>query len=155
MLKATKTLLYLMPLFLITACIHKLPVPLASPEEDAIAKNFKVSADKSSLYIVREKRHVGWAQNFSFIVDEEIVGELENASFALVEVSPGEHVIKALGRWQNDDEIEFKIITVKGEMYFVNMYPSMGWVEGVINYELLDKQKGKEFVVQYKRVLTK
>jgi hypothetical protein len=142
-------------LFFLTSCASKLPVPMASSEEDAIAKQFQTSPDRSSLYIVREERHVGHLQNIGFMIDNKVVGELENASFALVEVSPGKHVIKALGRWQNDDEIEFIVNTEKGKMYFVNMYPSMGWTKAVINYEVLDKEKGKELVVQYKRVMAR
>jgi hypothetical protein len=126
-------------------------VPLAPPELDAAAKQFKPHPTKAIIYIVRPGAFAGAAINITPIFDQKILGALKGGTYAVVEVEPGPHQVALFG---GENMGAVNIQAEAGRLYFVRVQPGIGvWAPQVL-VELLSEEQGKEFVSVGQRAQT-
>ena len=146
----TAIILGSMMLFLLTSCATN--VPMASLEQDMMAKKFHAPSDNALMYVIRPSIHTGWMMNIPVMVDRLALGNLKNGSYALMPVAPGEHVISWMGNFEGDSFLKLK--TEPGKLYFIKMYLSMGWAAAKINMETMSEDEGKKLVDEYELIET-
>ena len=126
-------------------------VPLAPPELDAAAKEFRPHPDKAIIYIVRPGAFTGAAINITPVFDQKILGALKGGTYAVVEVEPGPHQVALFG---GENMGAVSLHAEAGRLYFVRVQPGMGvWASQVL-VEQLSEEQGKEFVRVGKRAQT-
>jgi len=115
--------LYLLPITIIFALtvMSCSAVPLAKPEQDAMAKSFSVEADKSNIYIYRNETE-NFNSEMAVDIDGKHVGATSQRTFIVSSVQPGKHTIAAHG--ENVSRIE--ITTEAGKNYFVWLEVTVG-----------------------------
>lgn len=113
-------------------------VPLATPEQDTMAKTFSVEADKSTIYIFRNETE-NFNSEMAVEIDNKHVGGTSQRTFIVSSVQPGNHTITAHG--ENKSEIE--ITTEAGKNYFVWLEVTIGAFIPRANLHLVDQKTGK------------
>jgi hypothetical protein len=141
-------LLSVLMIWLCSACAS---VPLAPPELDAAAKEFRPRPEKAIIYIVRPGAFTGAAINITPVFDQKILGALKGGTYAVVEVEPGPHQVALFGG-ENMGAVNLQ--AEAGRLYFVRVQPGMGiWASQVL-VEQLSEEQGKEFVRVGRRAQT-
>lgn len=122
-------------------------VPMASPDQDAKAKQFTASSDKANIYIYRNES-MGSAIKMPLLLDGMSVGDTVAKSYILKEVSPGSHNI--VSKTENDATLNIQ--TEAGKNYFVWQEVKMGaWAAGSALHQV-DTTKGQAAVKECKLV---
>ncbi len=116
--------------FLVSACASK---NLTTREDDGLAKLFNPPADKSYIYVVRERAIRGQAIHMSISLDREVVGAIQNNTYVLLETTPGEHKIEVGNSVSNEKlKVDFlsptniDLETLPGRVYFIAGNLTMG-----------------------------
>jgi uncharacterized protein DUF2846 len=123
-------------------------VPMASDNEDVLAKSFPTpSVGKSGLYIYRDSI-VGGALKKNIYVDGEMIGESAPNMYFYKLVPAGEH---KLGTESEFSENYLSILTEPEKNYFIRNYIKMGLFVGGANLEQVEESKGKQAVLGLKR----
>jgi hypothetical protein len=90
-------------------------VPLESPARDAQAKQFiPPAAGKAHVYIMRSRVLEPMTKS-EISVDGKVVGDIAPMTYLLLELAPGEHVIKA----RADQDYETRLSVSEGGTYFI------------------------------------
>jgi len=139
-----------MVLFLCASCAVN--VQMASHEQDVLAKTFQAPSDKSLIYLIRISKFTGSMLVVPPVVDRLAVGNLKNGSYAVVEVTPGKHVISVMDTFEGNSII--KIDTEAGKLYFIKMHISTGWAAPKITLEAINEDEGRKLVNEYELIET-
>ena len=151
MRKSNKLVLLLLALSMIflTGCVAK---NLASKDLDRSAKSFNPTADKSFIYVMRSSYHGDWHMAVS--LDGKSVGTIRNKTFILLEVLPGNHIIRL---WLRPDYIDgaapdIELETLPGRSYFLSarftMAAGMLFNVDTVNVEILSEEVGKDLILR-------
>lgn len=140
--------LYGVLLLMVTSCVS---VPLAPVEEDTTAKQFSPAQGKCLVYVVRPSKVTGGGITITPVVDKQMVGALKAETYAVVEVSPGKHVV-ALGGSGMETSAAVTIEAEAGNVYFVQVYPKMGMFAARAGVEQISEEEGKKLVQQSKLI---
>ncbi len=154
-MRKTNVTLFVMVLFVfvLSGCGGYHNLGKTSDVLDSEAKKFEPIPEKSKLYIVRPSRFGGVGIYISPIVDRMVKGNLLSGSYLMLELLPGGHEISAAGNI-NDPPV-VTIDAKAGQLYFVEMHPTMGVMIPGLHNELIDPDQGIELVrdcVRYKAV---
>lgn len=129
-------------LILLNGCAS---VPMASLEEDSIAKKYQVSNDKSMIYLFRNE-NFGGALPLTVSIDEQIAGQTAPYTYFVWEVIPGEHLIKSFA----EDVSSLLLVAQPGKAHFVRQEVKMGmWMARSQLYEV-SEQDGRDAVNECK-----
>ena len=128
----------------VTGCAS---VPMASPEQDAKAKTFKVQQGKANIYIYRNES-MGSAVKMPVLVDGKMVGDTVAKTYILTTVNPGKHTI--LSKTENDSTLD--IMAERGKNYFVWQEVKMGAWSARSKLQLVDEATGKKGVADSKLI---
>ena len=105
-------LLALLASLLIAACAS---TPEASPDRDALAKEFLTHPASATIYVYRSPFNHLDADTVLY-VDGRIIGATRPGAFFRLDVNPGRHVLHGNGI----DLGEFELNTRPGQIYFVS-----------------------------------
>jgi len=97
-------------------------IPLASPKEDEIAKQFHPSSDHAVIYVFRDQAFVGSAVAASLFIDGKLTGGINDHDFRTIEVEPGKHQLSATSN--TGVVATLPIEAQAGQLYFVR---ATGW----------------------------
>ena len=125
-------------------------VQYASAPQDALAKSFRPINDKALVYVFR-KGYWGYTQTVPVMVDSRFVGATGAASYLVVKVSPGDHLISAT------TPESFSGVDIKaepGKLYFIHMNVYTGFTCMRAAMEKVGEREGKEAVLKYQQVRT-
>jgi hypothetical protein len=79
-------------------------VPMARPEMDLAAKQFRTTPGKTNLYVFRDKS-LGAAIKMSLILDGGLLGDTAAKTFLLTTVAPGSHTL--VSKTEQDARLDF------------------------------------------------
>ena len=128
-----------------TECIA---VPLASMEQDAVAKTFCASAsDKAKVYIVRSYT-IEPKTKTEISVDGEFFAELAPLTYAVFDLDPGTHQLKA----HTDHDFWITLELKPGKTYYINHQLTLlfNTVKGAL--KMMDEEDGQAAVLRTKLV---
>jgi hypothetical protein len=86
---------------LATACAS---VPMASPELDRAAKEFRTTPGRSNLYLFRDES-IGGAVKMTVLLDGQLFGDTAAKTFLVATIAPGKHVL--MSKTENDAQLDF------------------------------------------------
>lgn len=121
---------------------------MADTSADTTAKTFKVSANKSGIYIYRNET-MGAAIIMDLFIDGRPLGQTGAQTYAYVEVDPGMH--KILSKAENEDLLELN--TLAGKLYYVWQEVKMGLMYARNKLSLVDEKTGQASVMESKLIL--
>jgi len=140
MLKPILTLTLLINVVVFSGCAS---VPMASPEEDAAAKQFPAPPEnKSGLYVYRNT-FVGQALKKTVYLDGAMIGETANKVYFYNLIDPGQHILSTESEF-SDNSINFNAI--EGENHFAEQYIKMGVFVGGANLQMVSEGEGQSAV---------
>ncbi len=119
-------------------------VPLASENEDALAKQFALPAgDGGTLYLVRPYTTAARKKSRVYI-DEKFIAELAPMSYLAFHLGSGLHRVKL----QTEDAVDTPLQIDSGKNYFLEYDLSL-WL-GVLSgqLELLNAERGQAMILQ-------
>lgn len=112
-------------------------IPLASPKEDEIAKQFRPSSDHAVIYVFRDQVLAGSAIAATLFVDGKLTGGINDHDFRMIEVEPGKHQLSATSN--TGVVAALPIEAQPGQLYFVR---ATGWPRLM----LVSSEEGKKQV---------
>ena len=125
---------------LVSACAS---VPMAPPEADRLAKEFRTTPGQSNLYVFRDES-IGGAVKMNVSLDGRMLGPTASKTFLLTSVAPGKHAI--VGHAENDAKLEF--VAVPGKNVFVWQEVKMGVLQARSQLQLVDEASARARVQQ-------
>ena len=127
-------------------------VPLASTTQDMEAKAAKVTADKSTIYVIQSTGYTG-ELNFANVDKEERVA-LAAETYTVFTVNPGKHTVTLDGP-VNRERVDLN--TEAGNIYFIEM--GYGWAGGFghlkVTANVVNESEGKQLLAKTKLVASK
>ena len=123
-----------------TACAS---VPMAPPEADAFAKEFRTTPGKTNLYVFRDEVF-GSAVKMSIVLDGRMMGDTASKTFLLAAVDPGRHAL--VSKTENDSRLEF--VAEPGKNVYVWQEVKMGVLQARSELQLVDEESGRTRVQQ-------
>jgi hypothetical protein len=121
-------------LLLIAGCAS---TPQASPQQDALAKEFITHPNASTIYVYRsEFNH--FDTDTALYLDGRLIGATLPGAYFRIDTVPGRHVLHGTGI----DVGQFELNTRPGEVYFV----SLDVLGAHSNFRLVPDQVGRERV---------
>jgi hypothetical protein len=118
-------------------------VPMAPPERNAAAKEFRTTPGKANVYIFRDESF-GGAVKMSIVLDGMLFGDTAAKTFLLATVAPGKHVL--ISKAENDDRLEFQ--AEAGKNLYVWQEIKMGVWAARSRLELVDEAAAKPRVLE-------
>jgi hypothetical protein len=119
-------------------------VKMASKEEDASLKEFKLPpSDRAGLYIFRNS-FLGQMLTRPIYVDGNLIGETANGVYFYLDLSPGKHFISTASEF-GKNSITFE--AEGGKNYFAEQYMKMGIFSGGSDVEMVDEKVGMQQVL--------
>ncbi len=112
-------------------------VPMASPEEDRVAKQFRPTPGKATIYLYRNEIF-GGAIAMQVMLDGRPMGQTGPETYFRWVVEPGRHTISVAA----ENVAELSIDTRPGGIYFVWQEIKMGLFMARTRLELVDPQRG-------------
>lgn len=131
--------------FLATACAS---VPMAPPESDLAAKEFRTTPGKTNLYVFRDESF-GAAVKMSLVLDGRMLGDTAAKTFLLTSVDPGPHAL--VSKTENDARLEFT--AEAGKNVYVWQEVKMGMWSARSALHLMDEAAARERVKECKLAL--
>ena len=113
-------------------------VPMAPPEADRLAKEFRTTPGKTNVYVFRDES-LGGAVKMNVSLDGRMLGPTASKTFLLTSVAPGKHAI--VGHAENDAKLEF--VAVPGKNVFVWQEVKMGFLSARNNLQFVDEQSAR------------
>jgi len=111
-------------------------LPMASLEDDALAKRFVTAPDRSLIYLYRNE-FFGGAVPFLVSIDGQVAGQTIVYTFFKWDVPPGEHVIKS----HSENPPSLLLVTKPGKAHFVRQEIKMGvWMPRSLLYEVSEQE---------------
>src|SRR5207247_6480059 len=120
-----------------TACVS---VPTAPPELQAVALTFKPSPAMARIYVYRAGCAFGGASQLSVAIDSQIVGRTAAGTYLMVEVAPGLHRVSSP---TGENEGAVSLDAVADSMYFVKVWPKMGFFSAHSGMERSNEDEGR------------
>jgi len=118
-------------------------VPMASPEADARAKEFKSHPSKGSVYIYRNET-MGGAIKMPITLDGKVIGSSAPNTYFHLLVRPGKHTVNSLT--ENTATVDFN--AKAGKKYFIWQEVKMGmWAAGSALH-MQSESEGKRGVME-------
>jgi hypothetical protein len=128
-------------------------VPLASKEQDEIAKNFNPPPDKAYIYVMRESRNSAWAADMRVYLNSKYTGRLRNDNYLLLNVNPGRHTVAAGHPVAGHDPFHRKssitLEVLPGKMYFIKGHMV---ISGHLPLSRVNTEEAKKEIMNYFRV---
>lgn len=125
-------------LLLVSGCAS---VPMASKEEDAAAKTFRVPPDKGRIYVYRNER-MGQALKIPITLDGKLMGSTLKNTFFAFDVSPGAHEVGCVAETSAKTAVDVKA----GGAVYVWQEMKMGMWQARCAMNVVDEKKGREDV---------
>ena len=119
---------------LISGCAS---VPMAPPEEDRLAKQFKPTPGMATIYLYRNESF-GGAIAMDVFLDGKPMGQTGPETYFRWVVAPGKHTIR--GSAENDSEVTLD--TRAGGVYFVWQEVKLGFLMARNLLQVVDPQTG-------------
>jgi len=120
-------------------------VPMASMEQDKIAKQFsKPPQGSAGIYIYRNS-NLGGALKKDIYIDGKKIGETAPMTYFFKRVKAGNHKLSTESEFSDNDLI---LQTKSGTNYFVNQYIKLGMFVGGAGLELVSEKEGKNGVLE-------
>jgi Protein of unknown function (DUF2846) len=121
------------------------------PEDVALAHHAKRDpqplpeqpSDKGLIYVVRNGSMVGVAIQAKLAMDGKWVGVNRTSNYFYLEVTPGPHYFCA----EANSRGLLSLVIEKGKTYYLQQSLTMGGTD----LDLIDAQKGEEYVAKYRR----
>jgi hypothetical protein len=120
-------------------------VPMAPPEVDLAAKQFKPTPGKANVYVFRDES-IGAAVKMPILLDGRLLGDTAARTFLLTAVDPGPHQL--LSKTENDSVFAFT--AVPGSNLFVWQEVKMGVWSARSKLQQVDDAAGKARVMACK-----
>jgi len=92
--------------------------------------------DQALVYLMREGHHLGSARTMFVYADQKFLGVLENKSYTLTYLDPGEYML-----WLNWAKVTDEIEVVAGEIYYFNVWQSFESVSEEFGKALIEEVK--------------
>lgn len=118
-------------------------VPMATPQQDAAAKQFTVPTGKSRIYLYRNE-NFGGAIKMTVSLDGKTMGQTGPKTFFIWDVTPGHHTIESL----TENVAKLSLDTQAGQPYFVWQEVKMGMLSAGSVLHLVDRQAGMQGVME-------
>ena len=112
-------------------------IPLASPKEDEIAKQFHPLPDHAIIYVFRDQVLAGSAIAATLFMDGKLTGGINDHDFRTIEVEPGKRQLSASSN--TGVVASLPIEAQPGQLYFVR---ATGWPR----LTLVSSEEGKKQV---------
>ena len=140
-----KKLLVIMSLVILSILSGCASVPMASMEQDKIAKQFsKPPQGSAGIYIYRNS-NLGGALKKDLYIGGNKIGETAPMTYFYKRVKAGEHKLSTESEFSDND----LILQAEGGMnYFVNQYIKLGMFVGGAGLELVSEKDGKSGVLE-------
>jgi len=120
-------------------------VPMATPEQDAAAKNFTVPTGKSRIYLYRNETF-GGAITIDVTLDGKKVATTGPMTYFVLDVDPGQHTIVS----KSENDASLTLSTQAGQPYFVWQEIKMGFLSARSLLHKVDLQTGQKAVMECK-----
>ncbi len=114
-------------------------VPMASPEMDRTAKEFRNTPGKANLYVFRDES-LGGAVKMSVILDGRLLGDTAAKTFLVTPVDPGPHAL--VSKTENDARLDFT--AEAGKNLYVWQEVKMGLMSARSALHLVDEASARE-----------
>lgn len=124
-------------------------VPMAKPELDAAAKEFKTNPNGAQIYIYRNELLGGQIKIDVRLNGVEVGKTLQN-TYILLEVPPGKHKLES----ESENTSVLELDTEKGKNYFVWQEAKVGLWLARNKLQSVDESTGKKGVLECKRIET-
>lgn len=123
-------------------------VPMASKEQDTVAKQFVIpEGEMSGVYIFRNS-HFGAALKKLISLDGNPLGQTAPMTYFYKDIAPGKHTVTTQAEF-GDNQLEF--VAEKGKLVFIRNYIKMGTFVGSANVEQVGEEEGKSGVLECSR----
>ncbi len=113
-------------------------VPMAPPEKDRAAKEFKTTPGKANLYVFRDEG-MGAAVKMSVLLDDKIMGDTAAKTFLVETVEPGKHAL--VSKTENDARLDFT--AEAGKNVYVWQEVKMGLMSARSALHVLEEAEAK------------
>jgi len=143
---SSRALLALALAFGTSACTH---IPLASVEDDALAKSFETRPDMCGLYVYRPGSHGGGLE-LELLLDGRPFGRTDGGDYIFAWVQAGTHSLASRG----DDDMQLNFSAKPGTLVFVRQEGEMGYWAFASKLTLVNEDEGKSSVLRCERVAT-
>ncbi len=120
-------------------------VPMASPEMDLAAKEFRTTPGKANLYVFRDES-MGGAVKMSLILDGRLLGDTAAKTFLLEPLDPGPHAL--VSKTENDARLEFT--AEAGKNVYVWQEVKMGVMSARSALHLVDEASARGRIAECK-----
>lgn len=120
-------------------------VPMATPEADMAAKQYRPDPGMAALYVYRNETF-GAALKMPVLLDGQPMGETASKTYLYRQVAPGQHVVTA----KTEGDSTVSIDAAPGATYFVWQEVKMGMMAGRSELHVVDAATGKEGVAECK-----
>lgn len=122
-------------------------VPMASQSSDTEAKAFAPDPDKAKIYVNFDQAK--GSVIIQLTLDGRIVTSLTSRTYAMLTVTPGEHILSEAGQLERVEQA--RLNAEAGKTYFYKLYIKAGWMNPRAHLTLLDEAEGKERLMKSKR----
>ena len=119
---------------LVSACVF---TPLASSQQDTLAKEFVTHPEASTIYVYRSRFNHHDTDTVLYL-DGRVIGATQPGSFFRIDTTPDDHTLHGTG----SDVGELMLRTRPGQLYFV----SVEVIGGHSKYTVVPDELGRERV---------
>lgn len=118
-------------------------VPMASPDMDAKAKQFRVPPGKSRIYVYRNE-NLGGVIKIVITLDGKVVGSTAPKTYFALDVAPGKHELACLA----ENNASLSVSVPAGKPVFVWQEMKMGTWSPRCALNLVGDQAGRDGVLE-------
>jgi hypothetical protein len=140
-LKSLLALASLLAAALVSGCAS---VPMATTEEDALAKSFAVQPGKSNIYVYRSEKMFGAAVKLPVTLDGKLGGQTSAGSYFMWETQPGDHEISSVAETTET----LKLTTEANKSYYIWQEVKMGLLAARSLLHKVDEETGRRTIMQ-------
>jgi len=135
-------------LFWIIIIFGEIGVPLATRNDDRLAKRFVGDSSFANVYIVRDWQWKGVLPDV--VVDGKTIGKSASGTFFLVRLAPGIHRLGSPSQPRSQIDVEVD----SGNNYFISQCALSHWnASAGSNLERLPNDKGRALVIKCKKAV--
>lgn len=120
-------------------------VPMAPPELDLAAKEFRTTPGKANLYVFRDES-IGAAVKMTLVLDGRVLGDTASKTFLLAPLDPGPHAL--VSKTENDARLEFT--AEPGKNVYVWQEVKMGVLSARSALHLVDEASARGRIAECK-----
>lgn len=132
---------------LILSSVGCTSVPMATPEQDAAAKEFRPVAGYSRIYLYRDEVF-GGAVSMPVAMDGKVAGGTGPNSYFAWDVPAGRHEITSMT--ENIDAVTIE--AAPSQCYYVWQEVKMGWFQARSRLHVMEVEKGQKGVGRCKLI---